>query len=261
MSLRSDLHSHSSEFSGDASSTMEEMVLAAIEGGLERICITDHVDYDPNYDDSIPFDAERYTRAIETMRERYGDQIEILKGVEVGEAHRYPKEYEELLKGDYDMIIASIHYINLPMGIHWTANEGKAIFTFAVDRIYRRYYEELKALVELGGFDVLGHFDHPRRYLLRLDHEDELIEEIIGMLVEKGIVPEINTSPLRKGVPETAPGKRILDMYRKAGGKRVTVGADAHNTKDLAYGFDTALQMAEGFTLGYFRKRKFIPLR
>ena len=75
------------------------------------------------------------------------------------------------------MIIASIHYINLPMGSSLNVMRGKSNFLlFAVDRIYRRYYEELKALVELGGFDVLGHFDHPRRYLLRLDHEDELIE-------------------------------------------------------------------------------------
>lgn len=261
MRLRTDSHVHSSDFSGDASSPMEEMVLAAIACGLERICITDHVDYDPNYDDSIPFDAERYSCAIETMRERYGDRIEILKGVEVGEAHRYPKEYEKLLKGDYDMIIASVHYINLSMGLHWTGNEGKAIFTFAVDRIYRRYYEELKALVALGGFDVLGHFDLPRRYLLQVDHEDALIAEILDAMVKKGIVPEINTSPLRKGVPETAPGKRILDMYRKAGGKRVTIGADAHCANDIANGFDTALQMADGFTLGYFKQHKFIPLR
>ena len=50
------------------SSTMEEMILAAIEGGLNGFVLADHVDYDPYYDDSIPFDAERGTRAIETMR-------------------------------------------------------------------------------------------------------------------------------------------------------------------------------------------------
>ncbi len=261
MLLRTDLHSHSSDFSGDATSTMEEMIRGAIDCGLERICLTEHVDYDPNYDDSIPFDADKYTRTIEAMRERYGDQIEILKGVEVGEAHRYPREYETLLAGDYDMIIASIHYINLPMGIHWTGHDGKDVFKFAVDRIYRRYYEELKALVELGGFDVLGHFDHPKRYLMRLDHEDVLVREIVKLLVQKGIVPEINTSPLRKGYPETAPGKRILDMYREAGGTRVTIGADAHNAKDIAFGFDSAIEMAERFDLGYFKHHKFISLR
>lgn len=260
MLLRTDSHSHSSEFSGCASSSMEDMIRAAIDRGLERICITDHADFDPNYDDSIPFDAEKYTRVIETMRERYGDQIEILKGLEVGEANHHPKEYEELLKGDYDMIIASIHYVHLPMGLHWTGHEGKDLFKFAVDRIYRRYYEELKSLVEFGGFDVLAHFDHPKRYLMCVDHEDELVCETVGMVVKKGIVLEINTSPLRKGYPETAPGKRILDMYREAGGERITIGADAHNTKDIATGFDEALKMAEGLTIGYFKQHKFIAL-
>lgn len=258
MELRTDTHAHSLDFSGDAVSTMDEMCRSAIKKGLERICFTEHVDFDPHYDDSIPFDAEKYRRAIEAMRERYGDHIEILKGIEVGEPHVYQKEYETVLQSDnYDVVIASVHYVILPMGIHWTGNDGKSIFQYAINRIYRRYYEDLLAVSQLGGFDVLGHFDYPKRYLKRDAEEDELMAEILKTVVKNGSVIEINTSPLRKGCTETSPGKKILKMYKDASGERLTIGSDAHRDVDIAAGFGQGLSLAAGFTVGYFENRRF----
>ena len=261
MQLSTDTHIHSLDFSGDAVSSMDEMCRGALAKGLKRICFTEHVDFDAHYDDSIPFNAEKYRRAIETARERYGGELEILKGIEVGEAHVYPKEYEKVLQGDvYDVVIASVHYVILPMGIHWTGNDGKSIFQYAVDRIYRRYYEDLLAVAHLGGFDVLGHFDYPKRYLKRDAEEDALMAEVLDRVVKNGSVIEINTSPLRKGCAETSPGKKILAMYKDAGGQRLTIGSDAHRDVDIAAGFDSAFKLTKGFTVGYFKNRRFCTL-
>ncbi len=261
MILRTDSHTHSLDFSGDAVSSMDEMCRSAVDKGLKRICFTEHVDFDPHYDDSIPFDPERYKRTIETMRDKYGSELEILKGIEVGEPHVYPREYETVLKADdYDIVIASVHYVILPMGLHWTGHRGADIFTFAVPRIYRRYYEDLLAVAKLGGFDVLGHFDYPKRYLKVDAEEDALFEEILASVIAGGSVIEINTSPLRKGCAETAPGKKILDLYRKAGGTRLTIGSDAHDTGALCADFDRGLEMASGFEVGYFKQRTFCSL-
>lgn len=262
MILRTDCHTHSLDFSGDAVSYMDEMCRSAVDKGLERICFTEHVDFDPHYDDSIPFDSERYKRMIEAMREKYAGKLEILKGIEVGEPHVYPREYEAVLKADdYDMVIASVHYVILPMGLHWSGHGGEDIFTFAVPRIYRRYYEDLLAVAKLGGFDVLGHFDYPKRYLKVDAEEDALFEEILSAVVDGGGILEINTSPLRKGCEETAPGKKILDLYRKAGGTRLTIGSDAHDQKDILADFDRGLALASEFEVGYFRQRSFCTLR
>lgn len=261
MILKTDCHSHSLDFSGDAVSYMDEMCRGAIEKGLMRICFTEHVDFDPHYDDSIPFDPEKYKRMIETMRDRYGASLEILKGIEVGEPHVYPKEYEKVLVADeYDMVIASVHYVILPLGLHWTGNHGADIFTYAVPRIYRRYYEDLLAVAKLGGFDVLGHFDYPKRYLKTEAEEPELFDAILKALLANGGILEINTSPLRKGCDETAPGKEILDRYAKAGGHRLTIGSDAHFAGDIAADFEHGLTMAKGFEIGYFKQRKFYQL-
>ncbi|MGI5874788.1 MAG: histidinol-phosphatase HisJ family protein [Bacillota bacterium] len=260
MIVRTDTHTHSLDFSGDAVSYMEEMCRAAVAKGLKRICFTEHVDFDPHYDDSIPFDPERYRRFIETMRDKFGGEIEILKGIEVGEPHVYPKEYEAVLKADdYDMVIASVHYVILPLGLHWTGHRGEDIFTYAVPRIYRRYYEDILAVAKLGGFDVLGHFDYPKRYLNIDAEEDELFEESLRALLKNGGILEINTSPLRKGCGETAPGRKILDLYRSLGGSRLTVGSDAHEVRDIAADFSAGFAMAEGFETGYFRQRRFVP--
>lgn len=261
MILKTDTHTHSLDFSGDAVSTMDEMCQGAMKKGLTRICFTEHVDFDPHYDDSIPFAPRRYREMIETMRDRYGAHLEILKGVEIGEPHVYPKEYEAILRADdYDVVIASVHYVILPMGIHWTGNEGKSIFQYAVERIYRRYYEDLLAVANLGGFDVLGHFDYPKRYLKCDADEDRLMAEILKTVVKNNSVIEINTSPLRKGCAETAPGQKILNLYREAGGKRLTIGSDAHQDTHIGANLDDALALANGFEVGFYKNRQFVAV-
>lgn len=262
MPFITDVHMHSAEFSGDAVDKMKDMCQGAIDKGLQIICFTDHVDFNPNYDDSIPFNAEKYTRRIHEMQELYGDRLKILKGIEIGEPQLYPKEYEEILKDEYDFVIASVHYIDITLGLHWTGNEGKNIFTYGVDKIWRRYYEDLVALTKLGGFDVLGHFDHPKRYLMKAGDEPELIEESLSALVKNGSILEINTSSLRKGYPETCPGEKILHLYRTAGGTKVTLGSDAHAAADIAADFDYGSALAEktGLQIGYFEKRQFVSL-
>ncbi|MDO4542397.1 MAG: histidinol-phosphatase HisJ family protein [Bacillota bacterium] len=260
MKVICDLHVHSLDFSGDAVSYMDEMCQGAIDKGLKRLCFTEHVDFDPNYDDSIPFDPEKYDVFIEKMRDAYGDKLEILKGVEIGEPHMYPWEYEKMISRDYDMVMVGLHYVNLPMGLHWTGNGGRDIFTFAVDRIYRRYYEELLATVELGGFDVLAHFDYPKRYLKKDADEYDLIREILSVLVKNGGILEINTSPWRKGCSEPAPSQKILSYYKEAGGTKLTIGSDAHDVKDIGADLDRAIAAAEGFTRGYFKGRQFFVL-
>ena len=43
-----DYHIHTS-FSSDSEAPMEEMILAAIDKGLDEIAFTDHVDFDDRY--------------------------------------------------------------------------------------------------------------------------------------------------------------------------------------------------------------------
>ena len=58
--MRADCHMHT-YFSGDSEAKPEDMVLAAIDKGLEAICFTDHEDIDYFCDDiEFVFDPETY---------------------------------------------------------------------------------------------------------------------------------------------------------------------------------------------------------
>ena len=253
-----DSHTHTT-FSADARDEMPEMCRAAIAKGLTHICFTDHVDFNPTEDGYGLFDYDRYTAAIDRARAEFEGRIHILKGIEFGEPHLYVKEYEELLHKEFDVIMASVHFVRMDIGLHWFEDDDM-FREYARQNVYRQYYKDLLQVVKLGGFDVLAHFDNPKRYLTEPAQETELIGEIMHELVGRGMVIEVNTSPLRRGCHECAPDSRILKQYAEAGGTRVTVGSDAHSSQEIAAGFDYADRLVKDHRLriGIFQGRQFI---
>lgn len=254
MDVLADLHMHT-RFSADGTDEMADMCRAAVEKGLNYICFTDHCEFHPKDDSYKWFDYQIYSDAIERVRDQFGDRIQILKGVEFGQPHLYPREFEKILKMDFDQIIAGIHYI----GDDYV---GDLIHKVSKERLFDDYYANVLRAVELGGFDILAHFDLPKRYLKKSYEGSQIIAEIIDELVKKEIAIEINTSPLRRGFTESAPDCGILERYIKAGGKRVTLGSDAHNCNDIAADFEYAYKLVKdaGGSLGIFKDRSFVPV-
>ncbi len=72
MKFKIDLHVHS-KYSGDNDSEPEETVIRAIEYGLQGIAFTEHYYYE-------------VSEPIELLKEKYGDRILILRGVEFSTA-------------------------------------------------------------------------------------------------------------------------------------------------------------------------------
>jgi histidinol-phosphatase (PHP family) len=69
-------------------------------------------------------------------------------------------------------------------------------------------------------------------------------------LIEKDIAIEFNTSRiLRKDAP-VLPDREVFTRYKELGGKRITLGADAHNTESIASGIKEGLDLLRdiGFT-------------
>ena len=266
MSLLADSHVHT-KFSADAKDDMFDMCKTAIDKGLSYICFTEHVDnnqFDASYQ---YFNYDRYSDAIERTREKFGDKINVLSGIEFGEPHVYQKEFDKVIRKKFDVVMAAIHYIGKDkVGVHWvdgTYEYDKALFKdYSNERIFQEYYEELLQVVKLGGFDVLAHFDNPKRYLKESGHEEELIVEIVHELVNAGIAIEINTSPLRRGNHECAPDYVILKQYLDLGGTRVSVGSDAHCCCEVAANFDYAIKLVRDnkATLGVFKDRCFVTI-
>lgn len=250
MAIKSDFHVHST-YSGDAESTMEEMVLRGIELGLDSICFTDHMDIDFPYDERTPegtfeLNTDSYLYELLGLRSKYEDKIKVLFGVEIGVQPHLRRELALYAKAyDFDFIIGSAHLLN-----HEDPYYPDVASKYESDEaLYRAYFKEvMEDLKVFSNFDVFGHLDYIVRYGITKDQDysydkykdciDPVLEKLIDM--EKAI--ELNTGALSYNLKDLNPCKDILKRYRELGGEIITIGSDAHNTKNLARGFDIANQ-------------------
>ncbi|MEG0392220.1 MAG: histidinol-phosphatase HisJ family protein [Anaerovoracaceae bacterium] len=261
-----DYHTHTS-FSDDCDSPMEEMILGAIKKGIKEIVITDHLD--PEYPDpEFPFviDFDQYLASIEQCREKYGQQIKILQGIELGIQHGKATEECNAVASSipFDFIIGSFHCFN---GMDLFTTNYKAM---EQEKILPAYYEYMyRCLKEFNQYDVLGHFNVIDRYLyFKPDYQNamEIIEAILQHIIAQGKGIEVNTSSYRYGMGErTTPSREILTLYKDLGGEILTIGSDAHRPMDLAYGLDRAAALAKSCGFKYFttfeqRKPTMLPL-
>lgn len=246
MAILCDQHMHST-YSGDAKSSMEDMILAAIDKGLKYITFTEHMDfgypYLPGEEGMFELNTDAYLYNLLTMRAKYEDKIRICFGVELGmdldevrDNAIYAKSHE------FDLIIASVHVVDKVDPYYPQYFEDKSEEE-AYGLYFRRMYENL---LKFENFDVLGHLDYIVRYGPNKDENykyetyKDTIDNILKYLVEHEKGLEINTGGLREGIKSVHPTLEILKKYKELGGEIVTIGSDAHSTATIASDFDKA---------------------
>ena len=115
-----DYHMHSN-FSNDSKADMEDMIKRSIDLGLKEICFTDHVDYDLDSDDSFGIDYNKYFDKIQSLQNKYKDNISIKKGIEIGLQKQIIDKCNNDIKmnipKDVDFIIKKLDIILLMSGI------------------------------------------------------------------------------------------------------------------------------------------------
>ncbi|MGM0420664.1 MAG: PHP domain-containing protein, partial [Bacillota bacterium] len=207
-----DMHVHTN-FSIDSEAKLVDYIVRAEELGLKGICLTEHADYnpdDPHYD---YFSYPDYAAAIDREQKKLlksSSELKLLKGIEFSEAHLYQEKLSVLKNKDFDVIMAAVHTIS--GGLIGTE---ELMLNYSAREIMSRYYDSLLEMVRYGEFDVLAHFDFPRRYTgTGFYHEfAEEISAILTEVVKNEIVLEINTSPVRRFSLEPMPSRKILQEY------------------------------------------------
>jgi len=251
-----DMHVHST-FSVDGHDTLDAMCRAALERGVAAICFAEHYDLNPAAEEEYNFlQYDRFSAAVDEARRVYGDRLMILKGIEFGEPHIYPRELEWVQTLDVDVVLGSIHWA--PDGF---VGDRALRDRLGLERLYESYYDQMRQAIRVGGFDVLAHLDFPKRYVGQVTEPPAWLDEVLRETVRAGVVLEINTSPLRKGMDECSPDLPILTRYAQVGGRRVTLGSDAHACADIAAGFDRAQRLAWQAGLGpvgWWQQRRFV---
>ena len=265
--MLADYHVHT-EFSEDSEYEMEEVVIDAIEKGLDEICFTDHVDFGVKLDhgqqgttarldeNGLPIynvDYPRYFEKIAFLQEKYKDRICIKKGLELGVQMCHLNEYEKLYKEwPMDFIIHSNHQVDdieifLPEFF-----EGKSQKEY--NRVY--YNELLDTALHYKHYSVLGHIDAFNRYdpLGPCPFEDfsDLVYEILKVAIEDGKGIELNTSNVRYGLKDLTPCMDILKMYKQLGGKIITIGSDSHRKEHLGFRIKESQAILKDLGFEYF---------
>lgn len=261
--IKTDYHCHTS-YSFDSKACMESMVKQAIEMGLEEIAITDHIDFSyPDKKIVSPKGVCANVEAILAARQVFGSQIRLAVGVELGLRADCAEKCREIAAGfDFDIVIGSVHETAFGVDFYYPElykNHPK-------HEAYQIYFESvLSAVSACDSYDVLGHLDFVERYApyddknLRYADFCDIIDEILRIIIGKGIGLEVNTSGLSYGLGRTHPQPAILRRYLELGGEIITVGSDAHAPERIGYGFDVVLEILNNLGIKYiarFERRK-----
>ncbi|MCH1984488.1 histidinol-phosphatase HisJ family protein [Ruminococcus sp. OA3] len=263
-----DLHIHS-RYSFDSSESLAEICRWAVKRNIGVIAITDHCDMIQGRD-GIAYYLEvekQRIKAFEKVREEY-QQLEVLYGIEIGNAIDCPEETRKFLKlRKFDFIIGAIHF--LPDG----GDIYKLPYRDAgeVKRMFRDYFISVEKLVRLGGFDSLAHLDYPLRVLKgkvsapTIENYRELVEPILSGLILQGIALEVNTRGIYDWQGRVGPEDWVLTRYRELGGRLLTIGSDAHTAFRTGVGFENAAEMLRrtgfrSYTIYRGRKPVEIPI-
>ena len=271
-----DCHTHTA-FSVDSEADINKMIKRAVELGLYAYAVTDHCECNrfyarEYYDNPTTYlyfdfgkDYENSVSEVTRLKDIYGDKIELICGVELGQAHQEP-EIAQIVVDDkrVDFIIGSLHQLY--------ETEDFALINYddytrdEVLILLDRYFDELLQLCKWGKFDILGHLTYTLRYIegvakikVEMKKYDDIIDDIFKTVITKGKGIEINTSGLRQQYGDTFPNFRYVKRYRELGGEILSLGSDTHFVEDVAKGIAEGAQIAKdaGFEyVAYFKEHK-----
>ncbi|CAN5777396.1 histidinol-phosphatase HisJ family protein [soil metagenome] len=241
-----DYHVHT-EFSVDCTAPMRDSCQAAVAAGITEIAFTDHIDHQPEDPGTGYYRAEHYFAALQQARDEFDGRLVILAGAEIDfhtDTQVDVKRFVDAFGDRYDFVIGSVHY-----GANGALIYPDYFERRAPDDVFKEYFEQVQAAVEMGWFDTIGHLDIPKRYLPgRLRHYDPMtyyqqLQPVFASLIRHDVAFEINTSGIRQAPKTSMPGPAIVRWYVEAGGKRITTGTDSHGPRTVGAGLRETLEM------------------
>ena len=203
-------HTHTQFCDGHAA--MEEFVTEAIEQGFSHLGFTPHspisVESPCNMSrDDVP----AYLAEMERLRAVYGNRIQLYTAMEVdyvSVGDGPASDYFQQLPLDYR--IGSVHFIPaIDNPSEMVDIDGKypdfkvrmaKYFNDDIEYVVRTFFSQMTAMVEEGGFDVVGHMDkigfNASCYHENIDDEpwyDKLVISLFECIMDHHLTIEVNT--------------------------------------------------------------------
>lgn len=250
----------------DGKSTVEEMILSAIEKGCDAIGFSAHT-YTP-FDSYYCMPTERteeYYAEVRKMGEKYGDRIKVYLGIE-----QDIESDASFYNHSYDFKIGSVHSIKKDGGDHSVDESRERLLRIINEHfggdpyaLCEAYFEALETVFDVTHCDIVGHIDLMTKFNENGEMFDEhneryvkAAEKAIRRLVSDGVIFEINTGAMSRGHRQTPyPRKHLLEIVKREGG-RVTYSSDCHSADSILCGYDDAVRLAKECGFDGFMKLK-----
>ncbi len=242
--MKVDYHVHTAHC-GHATGTVAEMVEAAVDKGFDQVGIADHMPMlyleDPHLSMSVA-QLPEYVEEVTAARERYRERIKVLLGIEADYHAPTQEERMELLsRYDFDYVIGSVHILG-----DWVFDSPLEVARYEgldLDEFYVSYLAEVRAMVETGAYDIVGHPDLAKKFDKRAGIDlAPYYREILLAMKERGTCYEVNTAGLRWPAREIYPEPAFVRMAAELS-VPVTMGSDAHSPQDVGRDFDRAAEL------------------
>jgi histidinol-phosphatase (PHP family) len=226
------------------------MCAAAYQKGLCAIGFSSHA---PVYDDAFahtgwhlkPERLEAYLTDIQAAKKHWEGRIQVFAGLEVDyiAGISSPLVFKDMRSNGLDYLIGSTHYLTPDHGSPFTVDGSAEEFENGVRAGYggsfeaavHAYWDAEEALVQLGGFDILGHVD-----LIKKNNTGDTyfsptagwykrrVERLADSIASSGVTVEVNTGGItRKKLNELSPSPFFLNLLREKNVPLI-ITADAH---------------------------------
>lgn len=257
------MHVHTDD-SPDADIPARELVIRGLNENLAGIGFVAHVDLNPEDFCYKGFQGEVYDRSIELAQKESNGRLLVLKGLEIGEPHKYEPLVREIADySRFDFITGALHSVE---GAGMILGE-EAYRDADPLEIVEQYYTETLLMVETSDIDILAHMGLFRRGLAiaGLEHDfneielwPDTIHRILRTIIDRNIALELNTSGLRRKENTTYPKPQILELFCRIGGSIITLGSDSHREPYIFYGLEDGRQLLieTGFEEVFFFKNR-----
>ncbi len=250
--ITQNLHTHCTYCDGSAS--MEEMIQAALKGGLNSLGFSSHAcsNLPMELGEINKENIDSYFKEAAQLKEKYKDYIEIFVGF----------EYESRTSFGMAKIdsrcrysIGSVHLFEKD-GHYYNVDHSPELFSEAekafkgIKPLCENYFSELADFAEHTDFDIVGHFDLVTKFIEKGigDFTGEKWYRDMSMyylekIARTGKIFEVNTGAISRGWRTSPyPSIPLLERILKLGNP-VIVSSDAHKPEGITQSFDSALNM------------------
>jgi histidinol-phosphatase (PHP family) len=260
--IRTSYHNHTTW--SDGKSTLAELIDSARKAGLEELGISDHFALAPGdrrFSWALaPELLDAYVAEIQKAQKTTKD-LTIRIGLEVD---YYPQTMDlikqRLSPYPFDYLIGSVHFVD-EFVLDLNAQPWEGISQDDRNQIWREYWRLLQNVAETRFFDILGHFDLPKKFKFypTIDLTNEALA-VLRAAAAADMAIEINCSGWDKPVEEAYPSLFYLQEAKRRGIPLI-INSDAHTAENVTRHFDRALKLAmkAGYTelARYDRRKRF----